>query len=236
MPGITPSPYGHTEARVNTGLLSSLRRLFSTAVDLLFPPRCAGCGRVDAFWCTSCQEELDQIPIQLFSKSIDPLQNVVATAVHQGKIQVAIHGLKYENTPQLAQPLGKRLSDCLLRLNWTIDIIVPVPLHTKRLAERGYNQSQILAEVVAAQTGLSCTPQAVQRQRETRSQVEVGTREQRLINVADAFLADPRLVGQKKILLVDDVCTTGATLSACAQAALEAGAAAVYALTIATPS
>jgi competence protein ComFC len=119
----------------------------------------------------------------------------------------------------------------LIKQNWTIDIIVPVPLHMSRLAERGYNQAQLLSEVLAKEAALPCSPEAVSRQRNTQSQVTLNAME-RQINLQDAFQAHPQLVSNKNILLIDDVYTTGATLSACAQAILEAGALAVYGLTV----
>jgi ComF family protein len=110
-------------------------------------------------------------------------------------------------------------------------MVVPVPLHMARLAERGYNQAQLVAEYLASHAGLRCEPTALLRQRSTRSQVELGAVE-RLANLANAFRGDPALLSNQTILLIDDVYTTGATLSNCAQAALDAGAKAVYGLTV----
>jgi ComF family protein len=110
-------------------------------------------------------------------------------------------------------------------------MIVPVPLHTSRLRERGYNQSQLLGEHVAALTGIGCIPAALQRIRATQSQVTM-TAQERLTNVRDAFTANPSSAAGRTILLIDDVYTTGATLSACAEALLLVGALAVYGLTV----
>jgi ComF family protein len=116
-------------------------------------------------------------------------------------------------------------------MNWTIDMIVPVPLHTTRLAERGYNQAQLLGEHVAIETSIPCLPDAVHRQRQTQSQVTLNAAE-RQMNMVDAFQAHPSIVSSQRILIIDDVYTTGATLSACGQALLQAGAQAVYGLTV----
>jgi ComF family protein len=133
--------------------------------------------------------------------------------------------------PELGAALGERLGARFVMANWTIDTIVPVPLHAMRLKERGYNQSQILSENMAQRLGLSCTPEALRREKYSQSQVGLSAVERKK-NVEDAFSATPQLVEHRKILLVDDVCTTGSTLSVCAQALRAAGASQVYALTV----
>jgi ComF family protein len=235
MPGTAPhrSP-AHQEAQVSPGLFapkSFLQHLLNIGIDLLFPPRCVGCGRVDAVWCEYCQEKLDETPFPPHVKPLSPLAGMASTAVHQGTIREGVQGLKYGNARLLAHPLGERLVKQLRAQNWPISMIVPVPLHTTRLAERGYNQAQLLSEHVAQETLLPCLPEAVQRQRNTQSQVTLSAVE-RLTNLQDAFQATPHLVSNQRILLIDDVYTTGATLSACAQAFLQAGAQAVYGLTV----
>jgi competence protein ComFC len=222
------------EARVLPGLFSPRRLtqyIFEIGVDLLFPPRCAGCGRVDWVWCENCQDKLDEVSFPLQVQPLTPLVGIAATGVHDGIIREAVQGLKYGQAKVVAQPLGSRLLTQLIRQHWTIDIIVPVPLHMSRLAERGYNQAQLLSEVLAQEAALPCLPEAVSRKRNTQSQVTLNAME-RQTNLLDAFQANPQLVSNKNILLIDDVYTTGATLSACAQAILEAGALAVYGLTV----
>jgi ComF family protein len=156
---------------------------------------------------------------------------MASTGVHESKIQQAIWSLKYENGRPLAEPLGERLAQHLMHLEWVIDQIVPVPMHAHRQAERGYNQAQLLAEQLALHVALPCVPTALRRWRFTPSQVGLG-RDERLANVKDAFAAEENLVKGQTILLIDDVYTTGATLSACAEALLAVGAAAVYGLTV----
>ncbi len=162
---------------------------------------------------------------------LPPLTQIAATATHDGVVQRALWALKYENARPLAAPLGDRLAEHLRQINWQIDRIVPVPLHAERRAQRGYNQAELLAQRAADRLALPCAPAALIRRRATSSQVGLG-RAERLQNVQDAFIADPQWVDGCVILLVDDVYTTGATLSACAQAALAAGAQAVYGLTV----
>lgn len=221
-------------ARRTSGLFASVRgaarAAWDVALDLVFPPRCVGCGRVDALWCATCTAELAAVPLQLNIVTLESFAAVASTGIHDGRLRDAVHGLKY-NTPAMGLPLGERLAAALQQLNWSFDLIIPVPLHISRLRERGYNQSQTLCEAVAQQTGIAHHPHALLRYRDTGHQVGLN-REERQTNVAEAFQAQGELVAQKRLLLIDDVRTTGATMSACAQAALLAGAAAVYGLTV----
>ncbi len=222
------------KARIWSGLFASksiFNRIATTGIDLLFPHRCAGCGRLDTFWCDQCQQELDQITLTEHIEAKPPLQAVTASGWHIGKLREAVQALKYENVRQVANPLGEKLAQCLERQDWTIDILVPVPLHTKRLAERGYNQAQLIAEVVSKMSGIRCEADALQRVRETQSQVTVSGAE-RLVNIQGAFVADSEIVNGHSVLIIDDVYTTGSTLSACGEALLTAGAQVVYGLTV----
>ncbi|MBL8160601.1 MAG: ComF family protein [Anaerolineae bacterium] len=220
-----------TQAQAAPGLFAPLRQASSWLIDLLFPPRCAGCGRVDSEWCPACQRDLQATPYPQHLIAHPPLMAIAATAPHRGVIRESVQALKYNNARRVAVPLGARMAQHLAAQHWTIDMIVPVPLHTVRLAERGYNQSQLLGEQVARDMALPHVPSALHRDRSTHSQVTVSAAE-RLINVKNAFSAVPDLVNNRTVLLIDDVFTTGATLSACAEALLAAGAGAVYGLTV----
>jgi ComF family protein len=232
MPLFPTTSNANSKAQASPGLFAPVfKRTLLLLADLVFPPRCAGCGRVDDYWCAVCQNDIEQMPLMPRVRPLSPLADIASTGTHTGKLREAVQGLKYDNNRQLAQPLGERLAVCLAALNWTLDMIIPVPLHTKRLAERGYNQAQVIAEYLAAHTGLPCVPGAMRRDKFTRSQVELSAAA-RLVNLADAFQGDPALLADQTILLIDDVYTTGATLTNCAQAALAAGARAVYGLTV----
>jgi ComF family protein len=113
-----------------------------------------------------------------------------------------------------------------------VDVIVPVPLHPRRLRERGYNQATLLAQVLGRRMERPVRAKAVERVRNTRSQMRLDAAERRS-NVAGAFRSLDDRVSGRRILLIDDVCTTGATLDACAKALQEAGATWVHALTLA---
>ena len=222
-----------TEARTTNGLFSyrSIKNLGITLLDLLFPPSCVHCGRVDTGFCDSCHNELSQIPVLTYTTTTETGIEVASTGAHQGVLQSAVQALKYHNQPQLGIPLATRLAQTLQQLDWTFDIIVPVPLHTSRYHERGYNQSQEMAIPLAESIHYPCMPDAIERTRITHSQVGLN-REERLNNLNDAFIAHQTHVNGKRLLLVDDVQTTGTTLSMCAEAALQAGAVHVYGITV----
>ena len=132
----------------------------------------------------------------------------------------------------LGEALVPQLVVFVLQLQWAFDMLVPVPLAKMRLQERGYNQSSLISWPLSLALGVTHAPHALTRARETRSQVgltQAGRRE----NVRGAFEADSRVAQGRRIILVDDVATTGATLSACAETLLAAGASDVCALTVA---
>lgn len=230
-------------------------------LDLLFPAVCCGCGALGDPLCPTCAQQVTPVSAPIcahcgrplpHAQSVctdcarltqDPLTLARAATLHTSPMREAIHALKYENRPELGPYLARYLIAVFAAPPWTphagevnmgkIDAVVPVPLHAERLAERGYNQSELLAASFCAATGLHCAPAWLARIRATRQQVGLGP-EERHANVADAFDADPAVAGQT-LLLIDDVRTTGATLRACATAALAAQATAVYALTLAIP-
>ncbi|MEZ4860776.1 MAG: hypothetical protein R3C14_05690 [Caldilineaceae bacterium] len=159
-------------------------------------------------------------------------------ALHTTPLREAIHTFKYENRPELAELLARYLVALQMQLDplwktWSVDGVVPVPLHDARLAERGYNQAELLADAFGRKVQLPVHPAWIRRQRLTQSQVGLSA-QARQQNVEDAFVAHPAVRGQR-LLLLDDVYTTGATMRACAAAALAAGATAVYGLALACP-
>jgi ComF family protein len=155
-----------------------------------------------------------------------------AWAVFDGPIRQVLHSLKYRRNLSLGDTLAQAMAQDIGKLNWSIDIVVPIPLSDKRRRERGYNQVALVAMPLADILKWMYKPQALKRIRETQSQVGLSLEERR-VNVTNAFQADTRLVSDKSVLLMDDVATTGATLSAAASALTVAGAKKVYALTLA---
>jgi competence protein ComFC len=147
-----------------------------------------------------------------------------------GPARLAVHRLKYRQERARAEWCGELMSSLLTELAWSCDTLVPVPLHAKRFRDRGFNQAEVLCNVISERAGIAVRP-AVGRWRATPSQVGLSA-DQRLANVEGAFIAHERLTNAN-VLLVDDVLTTGATLNACALACIDAGAKQVRAITFA---
>lgn len=135
----------------------------------------------------------------------------------------------------MGEMLARNLIDLVRVLQWDIELVTPVPQSLVRKAERGYNQAAMLARPVALALDWQYRPQAIKKVRDNRSQVGLNW-DQRWDNVSGAFKATPEIVRNKRVLVIDDVTTSGATLSHCAQALLEAGADAVFGLTLARAS
>jgi ComF family protein len=154
-----------------------------------------------------------------------------------GPVRDVLHRFKYDGLTALAAPLGELMADCWAARPWPVDVVVPVPLHASRQRERGYNQAALLArEIVrsleARQASIALNERVLVRQRATPPQVGLDGA-QRRENVRRAFRCTGDAVMDRQVLLIDDVCTTGATLEACAVALRERGARGVRALTFA---
>ena len=140
-------------------------------------------------------------------------------------VQKLVYQLKYGNKPAIGETLGRYYGFILSKRSWDsdFDYIVPIPLHPRKLQQRGYNQSDYFAKGLATSLGIPWHNQYVSRVKETDTQTQKG-RTERLQNLANAFyITDQKVVGGKHILLVDDVVTTGTTLEACGLSFLEAG-------------
>ena len=155
-----------------------------------------------------------------------------AWTVFDGPVRAALHRLKYRRDIALGEALTPQLSEFINGLGWPVDLVVPVPLGSKRRAERGYNQVSLIARPLAMVMRISYSPNALVRSHETRSQVGL-TRVQRQENVRNAFSARRERVQGRTVLLMDDVATTGSTLSSCAEALYGAGARDVFAFAVA---
>lgn len=231
-----------------------LYRGFWSIIDWIYPPICASCGEPGYRLCPECEEKIQflqgkrcQICNDYLNHSgafckqcqsdpppYDAMRNL---ALYEGVMRECVHALKYQNNQSLGEFFTKRLAALVSKESWLIDKVVPVPLSRQRLVERGYNQAALIARPLAARLRDHFDPFCLVRTRDTPTQVGLSGEERRL-NVVGAFEAIPELVERKRILLVDDVMTTGSTLAECAQALKIAGADRVYCLTLGrhTPS
>jgi len=215
----------------HTGLFQYLQTVGIFALNLVFPPRCVRCNRVGAEWCAYCADDLNTIAIIPHAKEITGCDEAWATGVHEGVLAESIYALKYESALSVGDLLSQRLIHMLELRNLTFNTIIPVPLHTKKFQQRGYNQSTTLSRGLESHFKIPVVEEGLIRQRETQSQVGLGF-EARQDNMSEAFIANCNDVEGKTILLVDDVMTTGATLSECAKALRQAGATQVFAVCV----
>jgi ComF family protein len=198
--------------------------VLSRLLDALFPPRCAGCGRLGMWFCGRCRSAVE--PVGRFQ--VAGLEAVYAGGVLTGSLQQALHAYKYRPRPQLAEALAQITAGVV---NSSDALVVPVPLHSARARLRGFDQGRALARPLARLLRTEYRD-ALTRVRDTPAQVGLGAVE-RERNVAGAFQWSSSERPPARVLLVDDVVTTGSTLRACAAAARAAGAGVVEAAVIA---
>jgi ComF family protein len=206
-----------------------MRTLFTQLLDFIYPPCCVHCNRVGDLLCNHCQNRIKPAPIQLKGE-LPHIAGYTTIGVHHSALRSAIHALKYGGVGRLGEILGGLLSVNIIQHAWKVEVVVPVPLHAERLKERGYNQAQLIAQEIANQLVIPLEANALIKTRNTQSQVTLLASE-RLQNVEGAFEVSPDIKGklsQKSVLLIDDVFTTGATLSSCAHVLLEAGVKSLY--------
>lgn len=215
--------------------------LWEDFVTLFFPNHCLGCSnslfKGEEILCTRCILELpktgyhEQIENTIKSRLSGriPLKYAMAFLKFRktGVVQHLLHQLKYNNHPEVGVRLGKLYGKYLLEDGYEkkFDMIIPVPLHQSRMRRRGYNQSEKFAEGLSYLLQIPCDESIVERKIKTSTQTRK-TKIERWENVKDVFLVkQPQKILGKRILLVDDVITTGATLEACGQQLLNFGCA-----------
>lgn len=228
-------------------------KLKAVALDLLFPPHCVACQRLGGWLCAACLDKIEAIEPPVCQvcglpgegasqakvcarcqSSPSQLDGIRSYAIHDGPLRDAIHQFKYEDLRGLAGFLGKLLVDGWHRLappDLGLDAIVPVPLHRRRQRQRGYNQAALLAREFGAGLRLPVLEDAVIRSRATAPQVHLNAQSRRA-NVQDAFQCKGTGLYGKRVLLVDDVCTSGATLESVCLAVRDAGVSSVWAYTL----
>lgn len=234
-----------------SNFLSRHKSIVSDLVDFIFPPYCAVCEVPlqpdERVVCENCFQYIRFITPPFCQRCGRPLKRAVAgcrkckdhklnlariraLGLYDDTLLSIIHLLKYEQKPSLAKRLGRMMSVVVLadHVLSRAELVIPVPLHPVRYRERGYNQSELLAGALADSIGLSLVTNVLVRKKNTKSQTNLSP-EERFDNVAGAFgVKEPNILKDKRVLLVDDVMTTGSTLYACAEALLSGGANEVY--------
>ncbi|MEO0107830.1 MAG: ComF family protein [candidate division WOR-3 bacterium] len=236
-----PRPKQHAPSRRLPAALTRLGQglgfLFCSLRDFAFPPICLGCAERDVetgLVCPRCLERLRLASGMPAPSLCCQTIHVRALGPYAQPFSSLVHELKYRNRKSLTAVLGGPMAR-LLRSDAVLaraNCLVPIPLHPARLRERGYNQSELLAQYVARETQVPVLP-ALRRVRNTKDQINLTTR-QRRANLRGAFALNPdcSLAGQR-VVLIDDVVTTGATLESAAQVLGQAQATEVSALVVA---
>ncbi|TGE21245.1 ComF family protein [Hymenobacter aquaticus] len=225
--------------------------LFSDFIGLIFPQVCLACSeslaRGEDHICTGCRAQLPYTDYHTLPEAHNPIARRFWGKVpvryalsylrflRHGRVQHLLHQLKYQGQREVGQVLGRWFGAELTQqgLNQHFDLIVPVPLHPRKLAKRGFNQSDCFAEGLSTGLQVPWSSAALCRTENTDSQTRKN-RAQRWHNVATVFtVADEAVVAGKHVLVVDDVLTTGATLEACVAVLLAAGCREVSIATIA---
>ena len=187
------------------------------------PPFCPRCGRPQAsgIVCPGCWQR---------PTAIDGIRSPFR---FDEVIRKAIHELKYRNLRAISSRLAELLADYLKENPLPGEALIGVPLHPRRLRERGYNQSSLLAKELGKRIGVPVIEDCLVRVKQAQPQVRAADAEERRRNVAEAFACRDERVKGKRIILIDDVCTSGATLESCAAALKDKGATSVWGLTLA---
>jgi ComF family protein len=227
----------------------SLANLGKAALDLLYPPRCALCGRLGVLLCDGCATLLPRaagrrcevcwLPLAAGAACRACAEHEYAFAGlrsayrYEGDVRRLVHAFKFGGQSALAPLLARPLIEVWGEQRLGADVSVPVPLTGRRRRGRGFNQSALLAREIGRAAGLPVS-EALARRRFPVPQARSRTAAERWRNVQGAFaVTDAEAFAGRRVLLVDDLATTGATLDACARELLAAGAAEVIALTLA---
>lgn len=228
--------------------LNNSRLFLNSIFDFIFPRFCPACNNKlsinENVVCSNCILSIKRIQNDFLQKEYQKKfanDNLIADFQSlfifekEKELQKIIHGLKYENKVYIGKFLGLLLAQELLNelKKWNADFIMPIPLHSLKKAQRGYNQSYYIAKGISSVLKIPVVTSTIKRNRFTESQTKKSAVERR-INVEGAFsVRKATKVKNKKIILVDDVITTGATISECARILKNSGAKNIYAVSIA---
>ena len=245
-----------------------LKNIKTFALDTLFPVSCLSCGEPDIWLCSKCLEKIAILAFQVcpYCEKIEtpagaicprcktkfieknnppPLDNlIVATSYQQNNIARLVHTFKYNFVTDLGRPLADLITRAILAHHLPLpDLILPVPLHPRRLRWRGFNQAEILARALSENLSpglpIALLNQSIIRKKFTPPQMKIKNYRERQKNLQDSFglvkssQPDKAIIQNKKILLVDDISTTGSTLLECAKVLKSAGVRRVYGAVIA---
>lgn len=237
-----------------------LKKIKETVLELIYPVKCPFCGEIVSAGkksltahngiCKECREKTPYISEPRCMCCGKPLTDPAVEYcydctrqkhffidgrslwVHKNAVEMAVYAMKYQNRRIYGQTFGKEMAEQFASYLWKrkITLIVPVPLHSRRRRKRGFNQAEIVAKVLAENTGIPMDAGVMKRVKATSPQKELGDKGRKL-NIRGAFAAQKSVKGEN-IVLIDDIYTTGSTLNEAARVLKRAGAENVYFLTV----
>lgn len=213
--------------------------IWNALLDLLFPPKCVFCGKVlqrgEQEVCGKCEKTLPVIPDNRVVHRGD-YGRCAVTFYYEDMVRDGIHALKFGGRRHCAAHFARCMAQTVAEhLGGEFDAVTFVPVSPRRLRQRGYDQSALLAEELAKIWGVEVLP-TLKKIRHTRTQSTISAPEERRANVLGAYApVNPAVIGGKRLLLIDDVLTSGSTLSVCASVLRRAGAESVVCAALASP-
>jgi len=226
-----------------------LKQLQNEVIDLLFPRSCLGCGKAGDFFCIGCSKRLPLLLPPICQRCGKPessgiycrecwgnhshIHAIRSVFVFEGIIRRAVHEFKYRSLRSIAGCFAQYMADYFVEHELAADILLPVPVHENRLKKRGYNQSELLAGQLAGLIAVPARGDLIRRVRDNKPQARTSCAEERRSNMENAFTCISSEVNGKDIMIIDDVCTSGATLEACAAALKLKGANKISGFTLA---
>ena len=210
--------------------------LLDTVLDLFFPTKCVFCHKLTQTGetvCKACAKNLPFVSKELQQQSFPHIPVCVSPLFYEGVVRESLLRYKFSGASCYAKTYGDFLRKCIDENGISCDIITWVPLSSLRLRKRGYDQARLLAQELAIRSGIPCL-RLLKKTRNTSAQSLAGGAANRKQNISRAYAAlDQKSIKGKKILLVDDIVTTGSTLTECARILSGAGASSVSAVTLA---
>lgn len=217
-----------------------VKGLANNFINFVFPPRCVNCHAVGSLLCLECRAQIEwlteplcpqcgrtldepQLLCRVCRKRPLPLTQIRAATLFTEPIPKMIHNFKYNGQFGLSVPLVEVMVEAWSLWKTAVDVVIPIPLHPQRKKARGYNQSALLAKRFGKQLSLHVREESLCRVKNTPPQVNLNAID-RQNNMYQAFIVKDDMIDGQNILLIDDVCTTGATMASAAEALLAAGA------------
>lgn len=204
-------------------------------LDLLYPPKCPFCGHLlekGDLLCPDCRRDLPWLSGPAGEKTVELTGGCVSVLEYDDRVKKAVHGFKFHGKSARSEVFGLLIAQCVREHELTADLVTWPPLSKKRLRKRGYDQAQLLAEKVGKELGLPVVRTLEKAHRPAQSGLDGEA--QRRANVLGAYSAiNAETFQGKRLLLIDDVVTTGSTLSECAKVLRLAGAEGVVCATLA---